>query len=661
MSYPNIWFENVPKRMPVLIVVFLSFSVFSNENSSEHLFNLSLAELSQIKVTVVSRKEEDASFAVGNITVYSHQEIKALGGRNLRDVLDRMTSMQVITSHVFPQHKVSMRGVNSGINDTNVLLLINGNPIKNANGGGSSPALYNGISLSMIDHIEVIRGPGSVLYGSNAFSGVINIVIKNSVTKDSHTSIEATLGSFDSKGLDISSHTSGENHDFILGVNIDKSDGDTFDNILDRFGSIGTYHSGFEQTTLLASGSVGQFSFTSLYTNFEVDNGGGLFKLEEQSYLDIKKYIAVGYKDEISEDWQLKLSYLYNDQLLKWQVNNPINAQQVSDSQEEIAEAYIQGHINDNISLIAGASYSMLKGEVKYGFEQHQIWRQSYFIQSSMMANPTTKIVIGLQWNRPQESKGDLSSRIGLVKQFEENWWFKLSYGEAFRSPFATELFVVSPGLVGNSKLKPEQIKTYEAQLIYQDIKKNLAISLYNSKQSETISRAFVEVGSPPSYINQGIVEYQGIEVEGKLSISERLLFTFNANYQTSETDAGVKDDSYAPNEMIKAGLVYEYSNGLSLGLFNRYIGKSTDLNETKGIPVNNPLPTSYNLLTANLEWDLDTKTALFETGTSSLTLFLDNIFDEEIFAPDVINQGTNNSIPSHYGFNASITFRHSF
>jgi len=569
--------------------------------------------------------------------------------------------MQVITSHVFPQHKVSMRGVNSGINDTNVLLLINGNPIKNANGGGSSPALYNGISLSMIDRIEVIRGPGSVLYGSNAFAGVINIVTKNRDSLNSQTSIEVILGSFDSKGLDISSHISGENHDFILGVNIDKSDGDTFDNILDRFGNIGTYHTGFEQTTLLTSGTIGKFSLTSFYTDFEVDNGGGLFKLEEQTYLDIKKYIAIGYEDEIFENWQLKLSYLYNDQLLKWQVNNPINAQQVSDSQEKMAEAYIQGHINDNISLIAGASYSMLKGEVKYGFEQHQIWRQSYFIQSSMMANPTTKIVVGLQWNRPQESKGDLSSRIGLVKQFYDNWWLKLSYGEAFRSPFATELFVVSPGLVGNSKLKPEQIKTYEAQLMFEDDKKHLAISLYNSKQSSTISRAFVEVGSPPSYINHGGVDYKGIEIEGKLSLTERLLFTFNANYQTSETNKGVKDDSYAPNEMIKLGFVYEYSNRLSLGVFNRYIGKNTDLNETKGIPLNNPIPVAYNLLTANIEWDLDANTSLFETGSSSITLFLDNIFDEEVFAPDVINQGTNNSLPSHSGFNASINFKYSF
>jgi|GEM_PF-5117145 len=50
-----------------------------------------------------------------------------------------------------------------------------------------------------------------------------------------------------------------------------------------------------------------------------------------------------------------------------------------------------------------------------------------------------------------------------------------------------------------------------------------------------------------------------------------------------------------------------------------------------------------------------------FEKGATLITLYLDNILDEEVFAPDVINRGKNNSIPSHYGFNASISFSHRF
>jgi len=653
--------QKVKKGFLAIPAVFISFTVFSEVKDVDNLFHLSLEELTQIKVSIASRAEEHVNFAVGNVTVYSNQEIKAFGERNLRDVLDRLTSMQVITSHVFPHHKLSMRGVNTGINDTSVLVLINGNPIRNANGGGSSAALYNGISFSMIDRIEVIRGPGSILYGSNAFAGVINIVTKTSEEAGTLTSIEATAGTFDSKGLDISSQFSGQNYDVLLGVNLETNDGDNFEDITDEFGNTGTYFSGFEQTTLMATGTVGQFSFTSLYTDFEINNGGGLFKLVEQSYYDEKKYIAVGYGMEISNNWELKLNYLYNDQVLKWQVNNSQNSGQVSDSNEQQVEIYAQGNLTESVGLITGASRSLLQGEFALGTERNEFWRQSYFVQTSVMVNPSLKVVVGFQWNRPQESEGDLSSRLGLVRKFGENWWLKLSYGEAFRAPFGTELFVDSPGLVGNPTLKPEQMKTYEAQFIYGDIKKNFAISLYSSKQSETITRAVIETGSPPSFINQGRVDYQGIEIEGKISMTDRLMFTFNANYQTSETGTGIKDDSFAPNEMNKAGFLYQYSNNLSFALFNSFIGKSTDLNETKGIELNNPVPESYNLLTANLIWDIGQDIQQFEKGSTFITIYLDNILDEEIFAPDVVNRGGNNSIPSHYGFNASISFKHTF
>jgi len=661
MNFQHSYLKKIQKRVLVLPALIISFTVISEVIPDNNLFDLSLEELSKITVTVASRKEEHVNFAVGNVTVYSHQEIKALGGRNLRDFLDKMTSALVLTSHVFPQHKLSMRGVNTGINDTSVLVLINGNPVKNANGGGSSSALYNGISIAMIERIEVIRGPGSVLYGSNAFSGVINIVTKTRVSETSQTSIEVTLGAFNSKGLELSSQLSGQNYDIFLGVNIEQSDGDTFENITDEFGITGSYFSGFEQKTLLTSGIIGQFSFTSLYTDFEIANGGGLFKLVDQEYTDNKKYIAVGYNKKIAKNWQLKFNYLYNDQLLAWQVNNPINAHQASDSKEQQGEVYAQGNINESVELIAGASYSILEGEFELGLENHEFWRQSYFLQTAVMTDPSTKIVVGFQWNRPEETQGDLSSRLGVVKQFDQHWWLKLSYGEAFRSPFGTELFVDSPGLKGNPTLKPEQIKTYEAQLIYEDSEKQFAISLYHSKQSETITSAVVEPSSAPQYINKGEVEYQGIEVEGKISISESLLFTFNGNYQTSETDTGIKDDSFAPNEMAKVGFVYSYNKSLSISAFNRYVGKSTDLNITRDIPLNNKIPESYNLLTANLIWDLGQNFTQIEKGVSFITLYLDNILDEEIFAPDVINRGKNNSIPSHYGFNMNLSFKYNF
>ena len=645
----------------VTTIIFNSCSALSDESNIESLVSMSLAELLNVKVSIASRREENLNFSPGNTTVYSNQEINAFGARNLGDVLDRMTSMQIITSHIFPHNKLSLRGVNTGLNDTSVLILINGYPFKNANAGGSSPALYRGFPLSVIDRIEVFRGPGSVLYGSNAFAGAINIVTKTSQSSTTSSNIQATVGSFNKKSFEISSQFSGHNYDVLVGANTQTSDGDTFQNITDRFGNTGSYSSGFEQGTVVTSGSIGHFNFTGLYTDYEADNGGGLFKLGDQQYLDKKQYLAVGYSNDLSESWTINLSYVYNDQILEWEVNNSENLHQENDSLEQIAEIISQGLLFENVNVMLGTSRSILKGEVKHGFAPYEIWRQSYFAEASQMVNPTTNIIVGFQWNRPEESEGDLSSRFGVVKQFGENWWLKLSYGEAFRSPFGSELFVDSAGLKGNPALKPEHLKTYETQLNYIDETKQFAVSVYHSDQGDSITRAVLVIGDIPTIVNQGDVEYQGVELEGKVSLTDNLQFTFNANYQTSKTDTGIKDDSFTPNEMIKAGFVYGYSENLSIALFNQYIGESTNLNKTRGVPITNPIPDSYHLLTANLTWDISQYTRQYGEGESSISVYLDNLLDEEIFAPDLMNAGRTNSIPSHDGFSLNIRFQYEF
>lgn len=644
-----------------VLLLFLSSKALSSGIDTASLINMSLEELLDIKVSIASRTSERVSTAPGNVSVYSHQEIRAFGARNLRDILNRMTSMWVATSHVLPQHKLSIRGVNTGSNDTNILLLINGNPVRNANAGGSNAAIYSGFPVSTIDHIEIIRGPGSVLYGSNAFAGVINIVTKTGQSTLPTSNIKATLGSFNRKSLEMSSQFSDQGYDVLVGINSEQSDGDTFEEITDQFGNTGQYSSGLTQTTAVASGTISNFNFTLLYTDYEADNGGGLFRLRKQSSEDEKKYVAVSYHHDLAENWGVDVSYIYNDQVLDWDINNSQNSHQVNDSLEQIAEVITRGRVFDDMNVIFGASRSMLKGEFLSSETPHEFWRQSYFTQAATMITPTTNLIVGFQWNHPEESDSDLSSRFSIIKQFGESWWLKFSYGEAFRSPFGTELFADSPGLQGNLNLTPERMETYETQLSYADRTKQLSLSLYHSTQKDTINQTAGGTQAQSTFVNQGNFLYQGVEVEGKISITESVGFSFNASYQTTETDTAISDDSFGPKEMIKAGIDYKYSDVFSIALFNRYIGKNTDLNETKGIPITNQVPEAYHLLTVNMRWDLNRYVQPSQFGAPSISLYLDNLLNEEVFSPDSHDFGKTNSIPSHNGFSANLSFQYEF
>ena len=80
---------------------------------------------------------------------------------------------------VAPAHNVpAVRGDLPTHTNNHTLLLINGRPVRESNSGGWNFPVYMAYPIDMIERIEFVRGPGSVLYGTNAYTGVINVITK---------------------------------------------------------------------------------------------------------------------------------------------------------------------------------------------------------------------------------------------------------------------------------------------------------------------------------------------------------------------------------------------------------------------------------------------------------------------------------------------------
>src|SRR5205085_1330753 len=107
-------------------------------------------------------------------------------------------STQMMSSHLLPQAKVSIRGLMTSHSDNHVLVLINGRPFRDALGYYSNVAVYTAFPVDLIERIEIVRGPGSVLYGSGAVAGVINIVTREPA-KPMSVSVSGGGGSFGGK------------------------------------------------------------------------------------------------------------------------------------------------------------------------------------------------------------------------------------------------------------------------------------------------------------------------------------------------------------------------------------------------------------------------------------------------------------------------------
>ncbi len=136
------------------------------------------ALLEESVVATASKTAESVSEAPGMSTVITAADLRRYGIRSLDEAINFL-SVGMVAESVTPAAEIGARGVLlSQDYGSHVLLLIDGHAVNEVWGGTAYFERGAGIPLEIVDHIEVIVGPGSVLYGSNAMLGVINVVTK---------------------------------------------------------------------------------------------------------------------------------------------------------------------------------------------------------------------------------------------------------------------------------------------------------------------------------------------------------------------------------------------------------------------------------------------------------------------------------------------------
>lgn len=633
-------------------------SIFLQAQETVAVESLSLEDLMNIEVTSTSRRLESQHMAPGIVTVISSQEIEQYGARHLRDVLDRVVGMQILSSRQWGHTKSSIRGMNSAHNEGSVLILLNGRPVREGTDGGVNFDIYQGFPLSIIDHIEIIRGPGSVIYGTNAMAGVINLVTKDAKTAINETRVDLGGGSFNRRTLGVSTLVSGADYGVSVGANLIRSGGDDFDGITDVDNTVGTYVLDEKSDNLVINGKYKNFSFNTMVMDNNPNRANSRFQLPVQEVDKKRLYLDAGYLYDITSGWDASINYTLNTSSVGWQATEALGRNHYKD-RSEMVELIVRGNVFENLNLLAGGTYNENSTAFDFYLDPVKVHNYSAYTQLDYMVTPKLKMIGGAQWNKPESKSGDLSARAGFVQGIGENWWVKLLYSEAYRSPNLVESYIRSgTNLWGSSTLSPETIETYDLQLIYQTAREYVGVTLYDTMHKNLI----VRTGSnPATQINQGFMRYQGIEIEGRFQATEDLDFMANYSYQTNKDNNGLEQSTFAPQQMAKGGINYRGMNGVGIGVFNSYISAATDLTVTNNAPYRNTKPSSYNLLSANVIVDTAKVWGIGKVNQSILSFYLDNLFNETIFAADLNFGGQNNSVPHHWGRNANVTYTYKF
>ncbi|WP_051340242.1 TonB-dependent receptor plug domain-containing protein [Azospirillum halopraeferens] len=165
--------------------------------SVEDLSRLSIEELTQVRVTSVSKRSEPLSTAAASVYVITAEDIRRSGAISIPQALRLAPNLDVAQLNAY-NHAIAARGFNSPESSNKLLVLVDGRSVYSP---FAATVFWEGVDVPVadIERIEVISGPGGTLWGANAVNGVINIITR-SADRSQGTLVETAIGNADRGG-----------------------------------------------------------------------------------------------------------------------------------------------------------------------------------------------------------------------------------------------------------------------------------------------------------------------------------------------------------------------------------------------------------------------------------------------------------------------------
>ena len=176
-------------RFAAVLAALAGTCVFSKAQDADlpDLTNLSVEDLAQVRLSTASRHLTDARKAPAAVTVIGSDEIRRQGWLTLADLLRTVPGFYTASDRTYTY--LGVRGfLQSGDYNARVLLLIDGHRVNDAIYDSALIGTEFPLDMSRIDHVEIVRGPGSSLFGTNAELAVVNVFTKRPETQ---TTIQA--------------------------------------------------------------------------------------------------------------------------------------------------------------------------------------------------------------------------------------------------------------------------------------------------------------------------------------------------------------------------------------------------------------------------------------------------------------------------------------
>jgi outer membrane receptor for ferrienterochelin and colicins len=580
-------------------------------------------------VWTATKTEQKSSQAPAIITTITREQIAVWGYRSVAEVLNHQLGFYVVDDHV--SSNLAVRGVSGGLyaDSSIVKVLIDGHAVAFHSTGGNwlGPEL---IPLSAVERIEIVRGPGSALFGADAFLGVINIKTRSGKSVSGAT---AALGAGAVAGklatdFDVSGGTEWGDLDFLIsarrtGTDFSGQPGTTplplsaqeesppeskpgpdqratcalarltyrprEGTEVGLFGYYSGMQSGSENRVSLSQVRGGLFLEQGLGPSLRLSLRGSAFRgapgddnrleVGSEFYYVRRQFGFRGGDVDAQVAWTplqgernlsvvVGVSQLVDDELLP----------------SRIGVARQTEHTNEGDILDAISIYQARKTFLNSGAYLQGIWN---------LASDLLGVTGGVRYDRHNIYGGQVTERIGLVSSPFENLHAKLLFGTAFKAPSPTLLYTVPStvgDLIGNPDLKPQYVRTLELQVAsdpasFLSVSSDVAYSVLTDKTEfvqEGINQSARNVarGATVSWETTAELKYKRV-LRGHISFeTQRTVRRTGQEGYTGEV-VGSAGDIY-PRAMVHTGVVAQPTNsGVRAAIQASWVGsrRSSDTN----------------------------------------------------------------------------------
>lgn len=608
------------------------------QEPGEKITDISLDSLLNIDISTAAKYEQSSSEAPASVTIITSEDIERYGYQTLEDVLNQVRGFYVSNDRNYSY--LGVRGFSrpTDYNDR-ILLLLNGHTLNENFYGQAFIGTELGLDLGAIERIEIVRGPGSALYGTNAMFAAINIITKKGNTIDG-LNFSAETGSYGRRegsvmfgkefnnGLDMS--ISGVWAD-IEGQNLyfkEYDDPSTNNGIAKNLDWDKFYG-------LLATLRYHDFMLEGITTSRKKGIPTGawedIFNDDRAKTLDERRFIQLQYDGQISADKNLMLRGYFDHCDYRGWYPGDVLSQDANDGNWLGAEFQFRWDLTSNNRLNIGTEYqNHLRADYRYwdvtttyfnhDFPYHIL---SFYAQEELQARENLSFSLGIRRdNYSAKSSNFTAPRGAIVYNPIKTGTLKLLYGQAYRTPNLYEVHYEDPilGYKSNLHLKPEKIVTAEVgweQHISSEIYG--IMSLYDYRITNLIDQTIDRSDSMFQFQNLKRVKAYGLGLELNAHLKTGFCGYAIYNYQNAE-DAKTKEElTNSPHHIFKLGL--------SCPLIKHFYASAQWLYETERITVYGTKTDPYLLTNVNLS----TKT-LFNHIKASL--LVKNLLDVEYKTP---------------------------